>query len=89
MQEENLIQLQKSVRSPRSAALAGILFSLQVGTSVLVLRTGAISGYIGKDERLAEAIADFAEVYADHTKRDRQALVEAIEAGQIEVQTGI
>ena len=72
-----------------AAALLGILFSLQVGTSMLLLRTGAISGYIGKDERLAEAIADFAEVYADHTKRDRQALVEAIEAGHIEVQKGI
>jgi len=37
MQEENLIQLQKSVRSPRSAALAGILFSVLLVTSMLLI----------------------------------------------------
>jgi hypothetical protein len=40
MQEENLIQLQKSVRSPRSAALAGILFSgLLIATMLLLSNT--------------------------------------------------
>ena len=37
MQEENLIQLQKSVRSPRSAALAGILFSVLLIASMLLI----------------------------------------------------
>ena len=37
MQEENLIQLQKSVRSPRSAALAGILFSGLLIASMLLI----------------------------------------------------
>ena len=37
MQEENLIQLQKSVRSPRSAALAGILFSGLLIASMLMI----------------------------------------------------
>ena len=34
--------VQRQVRSPRSAALAGILFSLLIGTSMILLRTGAI-----------------------------------------------
>jgi hypothetical protein len=37
MQEENLIQLQKQVRSPRSAALAGILFSALLIASMLLI----------------------------------------------------
>jgi hypothetical protein len=37
MQEENLIQLQKQVRSPRSAALAGILFSTLLIASMLLI----------------------------------------------------
>ena len=37
MQEENLIQLQKSIRSPRSAALAGILFSVLLIASMLLI----------------------------------------------------
>ena len=37
MQEENLIQLQKSIRSPRSAALAGILFSGLLIASMLLI----------------------------------------------------
>ena len=44
MQEENLIQLQKSVRSPRSAALAGILFSgLLIATMLLVTGIAQVS----------------------------------------------
>jgi uncharacterized protein (DUF2252 family) len=55
-------------------------------------RTGdpaAISGYIGKGEALSKAIADFAEAYADQTKRDHQMLVEAIQSGRIVAETGI
>jgi len=37
MQEENLIQIQKRVRSPRSAALAGILFSGLLIASMLLI----------------------------------------------------
>ena len=34
--------VQREVRSPRSAALAGILFSLLIGASMILLRTGAV-----------------------------------------------
>ena len=37
MQEENLIQLQKQIRSPRSAALAGIIFSALLIASMLLI----------------------------------------------------
>lgn len=55
-------------------------------------RTGdaaAISGYVGKGKSLAEAVADFAEAYADQTERDHQALVSAIADGNIQVMTGV
>lgn len=35
-------KVQHEVRSPRSAALAGILFSLLIGASMVLLRTGAL-----------------------------------------------
>lgn len=47
-------------------------------------RTGdsvAISGYIGNSERFGESIADWADAYADQTKRDHAALLAAIERG--------
>ena len=52
--------VRREVRSPRSAALAGILFSLLMATSMILLRTGAIvdPDEIGSDwleVRLAEA----------------------------------
>ena len=49
----------------------------------------SIYGYIGKKDTFANAIADFAVAYADHTERDYQALVEAVESGRVEAQTGI
>ncbi|MCQ1535544.1 DUF2252 domain-containing protein [Methanosarcina sp. KYL-1] len=55
-------------------------------------RTGdasAISGYIGKGDAFARAIADFAVAYADQTERDYQTLVEAVESGKIAAEKGI
>jgi len=55
-------------------------------------RTGdaaAISGYIGKGKTVAEAIADFADAYADQTEHDHQALVAAIKSGRVTAETGI
>ena len=55
-------------------------------------RTGdaaAISGYLGKGKRFAQALADFAAAYADQTERDHQTLVEAIQSGRIIAETGI
>ncbi len=55
-------------------------------------RTGdpsAIAGYLGSNDTFAEAIADFAEAYADQTERDHQSLVAAIKSGRIIAETGI
>lgn len=49
-------------------------------------RTGdsvSVHGYLGNSERFAEAIADFAEAYADQTERDHAALLAAVDRGAI------
>jgi Uncharacterized protein conserved in bacteria (DUF2252) len=45
----------------------------------------ALAGYMGKGDTFDEAIADFAEAYADQNERDHKALVAAARAGRIEV----
>jgi hypothetical protein len=44
---------------------------------------------MGKGKSLGKAIADFGVAYADQTEGDHQVLVEAIESGRIQAQTGI
>jgi uncharacterized protein (DUF2252 family) len=44
----------------------------------------AIAEYMGSGARFDEAVAEFAERYADQNERDYHALVEAIESGRIE-----
>ncbi|MFC2055134.1 DUF2252 domain-containing protein [Chloroflexota bacterium] len=48
-----------------------------------------IRGYLGGNDAFAKAISDFATAYADQTERDHQALVDAVESGRVEAQTGI
>jgi uncharacterized protein (DUF2252 family) len=45
----------------------------------------AIAAYLGKGTAFDQAIAEFAEAYADQNERDHAALREAAEAGRIEV----
>ena len=47
-----------------------------------------ISAYLGKSERFDEAIADFAEVYADQTERDHTALSAAVKSGKVPSEAG-
>jgi hypothetical protein len=44
----------------------------------------AIAEYLGSGARFDEAVAEFAEAYADQNERDYYALVEAIKSGRIE-----
>ncbi len=49
-------------------------------------RTGdaaKMAGYIGKSAALADAMADFAELYGDQTESDHAALVDAIASGRV------
>ena len=55
-------------------------------------RTGyriGISGYLGRKDTFADAIADFSVAYADQTEKDHEKLLKAVKAGRIAVETGI
>ncbi len=49
----------------------------------------AISSYLGNADTFDRAIALFAESYANQNERDYQALTKAVDAGSIEVETGV
>jgi len=49
----------------------------------------AIAAYLGKSAKFDNAIADFAEAYADQNERDHAALSAAVAAGRIEAQSGL
>ena len=49
----------------------------------------AIASYLGNSDTFDAAIADFATAYADQNERDYQALVDAVNAGRLEAQTGL
>jgi hypothetical protein len=55
-------------------------------------RTGdsaQIAGYLGSRDVFDQAIASFAEVYADQAERDYAALTAAIKEGRVQAQTGV
>ncbi len=55
-------------------------------------RTGdriAIAAYLGRSDAFDQAMADFAETYADQTERDHSALADAVASGRVQAQTGI
>ena len=47
-----------------------------------------IAGYLGKSEAFDEAIASFANTYADQTEKDYEALKAAVQSGRIVADTG-
>ncbi len=47
-----------------------------------------VSGYLGSKDTFDRAIASFAEAYADQTERDHAALLGAVRAGRIPIETG-
>ena len=49
----------------------------------------AIASYLGKSATFDNAIADFAEAYADQNDRDHAALAAALVSGRIEAQSGL
>jgi hypothetical protein len=49
----------------------------------------AITGYIGTGMTFPNAIAAFAEAYADQTERDHSALVAAIDGGRLQALEGV
>ena len=49
----------------------------------------AIASYLGERDTFDRAIADFSAAYADQNERDYQALVDAVQSGRLEAQTGL
>jgi uncharacterized protein (DUF2252 family) len=49
----------------------------------------AIAAYLGGGSVFDEAIADFAELYADQTERDYAAMLEGVDRGQVVLETGV
>ena len=49
----------------------------------------AIAAYLGISTKFDNAIADFAEAYADQNERDHQALQAAVNAGTVQAETGV
>jgi hypothetical protein len=49
----------------------------------------AISAYLGGSARFDNAVADFAEAYADQNERDHAALQAAVADGRVQAQSGV
>jgi uncharacterized protein (DUF2252 family) len=49
----------------------------------------AIAGYLGKSAKFDNAVADFAETYADQNERDHAAVSTAVAEGRLEAQSGM
>jgi hypothetical protein len=49
----------------------------------------AIAAYLGKSDVFDQAIAEFAETYADQNDLDYQALQEAVSSGRVQAETGL
>ena len=49
----------------------------------------AIAAYLGRKDAFDQALASFAETYADQNERDFAALREAVDSGRITAQTGL
>ena len=49
----------------------------------------AIAAYLGAKDRFDQAVADFAEEYADQNDRDHAALLSAIADGRLTAVTGV
>jgi len=48
----------------------------------------AIAGYLGDDNAVDHAMADFSAAYADQNARDHAAFVDAIRSGRVKAETG-
>ena len=51
-------------------------------------QAGVVAGYMGKSDALDEAIADFAEAYADQNEQDHAALLKAMRSGRLKAIKG-
>jgi uncharacterized protein (DUF2252 family) len=79
-----------TVLDPRSfATYLGVCSTCLARAHARAGDAAGMSGYMGNNETLDQAITDFAVAYADQTERDYQALVAAEKSGRIIAETGI
>jgi hypothetical protein len=45
-----------------------------------------VSGYLGKSDAFDQALAKFAQAYADQTEQDYQSLLKAVKSGRVQAQ---
>jgi hypothetical protein len=48
-----------------------------------------IAGYVGRSDKLDQAMARFGRAYADQTEADHATLVRAVQRGLLPVETGV
>jgi Uncharacterized protein conserved in bacteria (DUF2252) len=73
-----------------AAALSG--YGRMCGWTLAHARTGdriAIATYLGGSDKFDQAVAEFAETYADQTEADHAALADAVTSGRVQAQLGI
>ncbi len=49
----------------------------------------AMASYLGKSAAFEQALASFAEIYADQTDRDHAALAQAVTSGRVQAESGV
>jgi sugar/nucleoside kinase (ribokinase family) len=49
----------------------------------------ALATYLGGDDAFPEAMAEYAEAYADQNERDYQVFMNAVQSGRLEAETGL
>jgi NAD(P)H-dependent flavin oxidoreductase YrpB (nitropropane dioxygenase family) len=90
-------QLRDMKLSAEVEAMVPVGFTAYVGLCAATLarahaRTSdpaQISGYLGTNDSFDQAIASFAQAYADQAERDHAALLAAIKEGRMQAQTGV
>jgi len=49
----------------------------------------ALAAYLGRSDKFDNAVAEFAQTYADQNEKDHDALAAAVQSGRAEAQAGL
>ena len=71
------------------ADYAGIVGHLLCKGHARTSGASMIAGYVGRSDKLADAMAEFGRAYADQTEADHAALVWAVQRGRLPVEPGV
>jgi hypothetical protein len=68
---------------------AGVVGQLLAKGHARTSGASMIAGYVGRSDRVDQALRVFAQAYADQTEADHAALVAAVERGMLPVERGV